>query len=357
MGWLSKTKPEARQSGGIPFSDAVTAAIVAAAGGTSPADPSGLSALEAAAGLYASAFAAAEIKPANEITRAITPQVRGLIARDLIRRGESLHHIEVDRAGVRLIPAGSWDVRGPWRESEWWYRLDLFGPSGNVTRFVPAQSVIHNRYAVDPARPWLGIGPLTWARATGALAANLEARLGEEAGGSVAHVLPIPADGGDGSADDPLASLKADIKAAQGGTILTETTSGGWGEGRIAAPNSDWKPNRIGANPPATLPTLRRDVFEAVIVACGVPVSLVTDADGTSQREAYRRWYATSVTALGDLVAAELTAKLETPVSFDFSHLYAHDLAGRAQAFQKLIAGGMSLDRAVNVCGLVTLDR
>ena len=352
MGWLSKPKPEVRQSGGIPFSDAVVTAIVQAAGGTSPADPSGLAALEAAAGLYASAFASAQVKPANEITAAISPQVRALIARDLIRRGESLHLIEVDRRGVRLIPAGSWDVRGGWEESGWWYRLDLFGPSGNVTRFVPGQSVIHCRYAVDPARPWLGIGPLTWARDTGTLAANLEARLGEEAGGTVAHVLPVPQDGGDGSADDPKAALKADIKAARGGTVLTETTSGGWGEGRIAAPNQDWKPNRIGANPPPVLPTLRKDVFEAVLSACGVPVSLVTDADGTSQREAYRRWYATSLAALGDLVAAELSAKLETPLAFDFSHLYAHDLVGRSGAFAKLVAGGVELERALGIAGL-----
>ena len=267
--WPFKTKTETRQSGGIPFSDAVVEAIVQAAGGTNPADPGAIAALEAACSLYSAAFAAAEVKPQNEITRAVSPQVRALIARDLIRRGESLHLVEVDRAGVRLIPAGSWDVRGGWQESGWWYRLDLFGPSGNVTRFVPGQSVIHNRYAVDPARPWLGIGPLTWARATGTLAANLEARLGEETGGTVAHVLPIPQDGGDGTADDPLASLKSDIKAAKGGTVLTETTSGGWGEGRIAAPNSDWKPNRIGANPPPVLPTLRNHVFQAVIVACG----------------------------------------------------------------------------------------
>ena len=347
-----KSKPEVRQSGGIPFSDAVVAAIVQAAGGTSPADPTAIAALEAATALYASAFAAAEVKPQNEITRAVSPQVRALIARDLIRRGESLHLIRVRAGRVQLFPAGSWDVRGPWEEQSWFYRLDLFGPSGNVTRFVPGRSVVHARYAVDPARPWLGISPLQWARATGTLAANLEQRLGEEAGGTVAHVLPIPQDGGDGTDDDPLASLKLDIKAARGGTVLTETTSGGWGEGRIAAPNSDWASKRIGANPPAVLPELRNHVFGAVMAACGVPVSLVTDADGTSQREAYRRWYATSVKALGDLVAAELSAKLETPLSFDFTHLYAHDLVGRTGAFAKLVAGGVEMERAVLIAGL-----
>ena len=154
--WPFKSQVEDRQSGGIPFSDAVVEAIIRAAGGTTPADPSGLAALEAAAGLYAAAFAAAQVKPASEIVAGISPQVRALIARDLIRRGESLHLIEVDRRGVRLIPAGSWDVRGGWQESGWWYRLDLFGPSGNVTRFVSGQSVIHCRYAlIRPALGWV----------------------------------------------------------------------------------------------------------------------------------------------------------------------------------------------------------
>ena len=345
-------KPEVRQSGGIPFSDAVVDAIVAAAGGTTPADPTAIAALEAATGLYSAAFAAAEVEPANEITRAVTPAVRALIARDLIRRGESLHLVRVRAGRVQLLPAGSWDVRGHWQEESWFYRLDLFGPSGNVTRFVSAASVVHARYAVDPARPWLGLSPLTWARATGTFAANLEQRLGEEAGGRVAHVLPIPADGGDGSEDDPLADLKKDIAAAKGGTVLTETTSAGWGEGRMAAPQRDWQPNRIGANPPSTLPTLRKDVFEAVLSACGVPVSLVTDADGTSQREAYRRWYATSVAALSELVAAELSAKLETDLRLDFSHLYAHDLVGRAGAMSTLVGAGVGTDRAMRIAGL-----
>ena len=69
------------------------------------------------------------------------------------------------------------------------------------------------------------------------------------------HLLPIPSDGGDGS-DDPLAMLKADMAAAKGRTLLTETTSAGWGEGRQAAPAEDWRARRFGANPPDALPTL-----------------------------------------------------------------------------------------------------
>ena len=160
--WRMKPKPEpqveVRQSGGVPFTDAVTEAIVAAAGGTTPADPTAIAALEAAAGLYARCFAGARVD--GDPYGAVTPAVRALIARDLIRRGESLHLVRVLADQVRLLPAGSWDVRGPWQEESWFYRLDLFGPSGNTTKFVSGAQVVHARYAVDPARPWLGISPL-----------------------------------------------------------------------------------------------------------------------------------------------------------------------------------------------------
>ena len=209
-----------------------------------------------------------------------------LIARNLIRRGDSLHVIELRRGGqVVFLPAGSWDVRGGWDEAAWFYRADLFGPSGNITRLVRSGQVLHFRYAVDPARPWHGIGPLGWARETGVLAGNLEKRLGEETGGASAYVLPVPADGGDGEDGDPLKMLKADIAAAKGRTILTETTAGGWQKGSSEAPRADWKPQRLGAHPPDVLRGLRSEAGMAVLSACGVPVSLATDADGTSQRE------------------------------------------------------------------------
>lgn len=353
MAWPFRRR-EVRES--QPFTDAVVGAIVATAGGTVTADPSGLAALEVAAGLYARCFAAASIKPA-ELQPVVSPSVRALIARNLIRRGDSVHLINVTGGQVELIPVGSWDVRGPWTEADWWYRVDTFGPSGNATHLAPASAVVHARYAIDPARPWFGVAPLDWARSTGTLAAYLETRLGQEAGGTVAHVLPIPQDGGDGTTDDPLRDLKTDIRNAQGGTVLTETVAGGWGEGKMAAPQADWQPRRIGANPPAVLPTLRADVFGAVLNACGIPVSLATDADGTSQRESFRRFLTTGLEPLGELVAEELSRKLDTPgIRFDFTQTYAHDLAGRAAAFQKLVAGGMDITQALAVSGLVIND-
>ena len=352
----SEPEPEPERRAALPFTDSVVAALAAQAAGTAAGDPSAIAALEAAAGLYAMAFAGARVTPDNAMTVGLTPGCRALIARDLIRRGESLHAIELRGGGLMLRPVGSWDVRGPADESAWWYRCDVFGPSGNETRFVPSGAVVHARYAIDPSRSWHGIGPLGWARATGTLAANLETRLGEEAGGPVGHLLPVPQDGGDGSDDDPLKLLKSDLAAGKGRTLITETTSAGWGEGKGAAPMSDWKPHRFGASPPDVLPTLRTDAALAVLAACQVPAGLFTDADGTSQREAWRRWAMGPLAGLAAVVEAELAAKLDQPVRLDFSHLWAADMAGRAQAFKAMVTAGKPVPEAAALAGLIAED-
>ena len=348
----SKREPEKRES--VPFTDAVVAALTAQASGASVGNANAIAAVEAAVALYSRAFAAATVTPAPAAAL-LTPPFRALLARNLVRRGEDVHQIMVERGMVRLQPIGSWDVRGGPNERDWWYRCDRFGPSGNLTELVPAAAVLHVRYAVDSARPWYGLGPLQWARSTGTLAANLETRLGEEAGGPVGHVLSVPQDGGDGEDDDPLKMFKADLAGAKGRTILTETTAAGWGEGKMAAPQSDYKPQRFGASPPDTLPSLRSQAAESVLSACGVPVSLVTDADGTSQREAWRRFVMGSVEPLLAIVGQEVAAKLETRVSFDLSALWAHDLAGRASSFKAMVTAGMALDRAAALSGLVAM--
>ena len=345
-------RKEKRQTTG--YTDGFIRALLASAEGTSGADPSQSWALETAANLYARAFAAAKIT--GRRTEGISPSMMSLIARNLIRRGSDIHIIDTQGGSLSFIPVGSWDVYGGDDEKDWMYRTTIYGPDALNTRYVPGPGILHFRYSFDSARPWRGIGPLGWATDTGALAGNLERRLSEEAGSAVAHVVPIPQDGGSGDDDDPLKMLKADIAAAKGRTILTETTSAGMGEGRASAPQSDWKPSRLGAHPPDVLRGLRSDAGLSILSACGIPVALVLDSDGTSQRESYRRWIMSVVEPLLNQVGEEFSRKLETSVSFDLSGIWAHDLAGRAAAFQKLIAGGMELERAVAASGLAIGD-
>ena len=171
----------------------------------------------------------------------------------------------------------------------------------------------------------------------------------------IAHILPVPQDGGDGTDDDPLKALKADIGAARGKAVLTETTAAGWGEGKASAPMSDWKPQRLGPNPPEAMVAVADAAFSRMVAACGASVSLFTDADGTAQREAWRRWHLGTVQPLAKLLAHELAMRLETPVALRLDK-YPTDLAGRASAFKALVVGGMDVAQAVATAGLMIDD-
>ena len=343
-------RTETRQQSGGTFTDALVAAIVARAGGASVGEPGALGALEVAAGLWSRAFASTELSPAIP---AVTPSMLASVGRELVRRGESLWAIDVSRGVITLTPAGSWDIAGGSNPETWVYRLDTFGPSGSETRVYPASSVLHFRYAPEPERPWSSPSPLGYARATGRLAANLELRLGEEAGAPTGSLLAVPSDGGDGSTDDPLASLKTDLGALRGSVALVETTSGGWSEGRAAAPQSDWKAQRMGANPPATLSELRGAAAMDVLSACGIPPGLASDkAEGSGQREAWRR-FGITMHSVARGVAQELGEKLDVPgLRLHFEALGSADLAGRSRAVGILAKAGVPLTRALELAGL-----
>ena len=342
---------ERRDSGGN-FSDAVVRLIEAQAAGTA-ADASSTAAVEAASGALSRAFAAAEVVGAPWVAEAVSPGVLGQIGRDLVRNGDSMHVIRMGAAGiVRLIPASSWHWEGSHDPDTWTVRATCYGPSTSTTWNLPASGVVFCRWGSAPGQPYVGTGPLSWAHTTARLQSEAERSLADEAQGPLAQLLAIPSDGGDDSDDDPLKRLKADIAGARGKALLVETSAAGWGEGRTAAPQRDWQAARLGPAPPVTMATIRKDAFEAVLAACGVPPSLFLDSDGTSQREAVRRWHLNLVLPLARLVEHELTAKLETPVTLKFDN-YPLDLAGRAQAFQKLVAGGMKVNEALSTSGLL----
>ena len=90
------------------------------------------------------------------------------------------------------------------------------------------------------------------------------------------------------------------------------------------------------------------------LFATGTPPVLFNDADGTSQRERFRRYLTTVVQPLSRLLEAELRQKFDAPeLGLSFDGLYAHDLQGRATAFSKLIAGGLPVQDALVTSGLI----
>ena len=53
---------------------------------------------------------------------------------------------------------------------------------------------------------------------------------------------------------------------------------------------------------------------------------------------------------------SELQEKLEDTVTLSWQELRASDLSGRARAFQSMVGGGMAVDQAVAVAGLMVED-
>ena len=117
-----------------PLSHAYIDTILQQAQGNAAANPQGLASLEACAGAYSRAFAAATVTPNDRPeTRALTPAVLALIARDCIRHGESLHLITVTDGRVLLTPVGSWDITGDYDPATWMARCDVYGPTRSTT--------------------------------------------------------------------------------------------------------------------------------------------------------------------------------------------------------------------------------
>ena len=335
MRWWWQTHTEERQAAG-GYTSIISALIGAQAAGTQQA--SATAATEAVAGALSRAFADARVDGPADIAAALCPRTLAQIGRDLVRVGESLHVIRMSGERLRLAPASTWYWEGGSDPADWTCTATVYGPSGSSTWRLPQSSVVFLAWGSPTARPYHGLSPGAWAADTSRLTANAERSLANEAGGPLAQLIPVPQDGGDGDEDtDPLAGLKTDIAAAKGNALLVETTAGGWQEGKVAAPTSDWKQQRLGPMPPEAMVRLAESAFARSLAAAGCSPSLFNDADGTSKREALRQWHMGVVRPLARMLSAELTDKFGVPVRLKFDG-YPTDMVSRATVFSKLAA-------------------
>ena len=325
--------------------DAIVSTLISQASGTStPPSVEALGAVEAAAGLWSRAFASATVAPKTPATIALTPSVLATIGRGLATRGEVVFDVHVNGA-VELTQASSWKVSGGTRPESWRYIVEMPLPQGGVVkRSLPAESVLHLRYATRPGTPWRGVSPLGLASETQALATWIERRLAEEASTATSYVLPLP-EGADVDA------LKADLKSGKGRLHIVDTTAAAWGDGTASAPRQDWKSNRLGASPPESLGKLRSDVKNDIFGVYGIPYSI--HGTGGSARESYRQFLSSTILPIAKIIIEELAGKLNTPtLTLDFTELRAADISSRARAYKQLVDAGMDVAKAASVTGL-----
>ena len=343
-----------RETRDSSFTDTLVQTIVAQASGATHAQPASTGALEASASIVARCFAAASVAGPDQFVAALGPSTLSMIGRSLIRQGEILFAIEIREGRVVLLPAASWDVEGDADPASWSYRLTLGGPSRLTTlEPVAANSMVHVRLQADPEQPWRGVSPLASAALAGRLSAETVMALADEASGPRGYLLPSPVDG----ADPTITALKSDIRALRGKVALVESQSAGWAaDGSQTRPKGDWEARRLGASPGAPLIEQAGLASREVFAACGIPLSVVTDSEGTGQREGFRRLLHSTIMPLAKIVSEELTDKFEVPISLSFDGLFAADLAGRARAFQSLVGGGMAVEKAAALAGLMQAE-
>ena len=337
------------------YTDSIIASILANASGKTIAAPSATGALEASAGMVARCFSLATVEAPAYAQRALSPLLLSSIGRSMVRAGEIVFAIDVSADGeLRLLPAQDWDLDGDADPASWVYRLTLAGPSRFTSRSnVPAAGVVHVRHQVDPDRFWKGIGPLQSARLAGRLSAETISALADEASGPRGAVMPLPIDGEDTTAK----ALKADLAGLKGGLALVESVKTMHAGAMGNAPGTDWTAKRIGASPPEGLVTVAGRASVEVYSACGIPAALMVErADGTSLREALRRLLHTTIQPMAQVAASELSEKLEADVTLNFDRLFAADLSGRSRAFQSMVKGGISIEKAAGLSGLMESD-
>ena len=309
----------------------------------------GLAPVAAAAGLWGRALAAGTILPATSATRAVTPSVMAATGSALTLRGECVFLLDVRGDRLVAIPTASHDVFGV---TTWRYSVDVGGPSGNYTRHVPAGSVLHFRINTDSLQPWRGNSPLDLGKESSMVAAAVERMFKREASANHGYVIPAPIDGMD---DNDLTDLRADLRTLQGRSTLVPGMQRGWSDSGVGPGTANWRSVRFGFDPTESQVRLRDQSAMEILASMGVPPELFSrDADGTGRREAWRQFLHGSVQPVADIIAEELTEKLETQVSINFDRLFASDVQGRARAFSSLTrqGEGLTVEAAARATGV-----
>ena len=329
------------------YSDAVIAALVSQAEGKSLATPSATAALEACSGLCGRGFAGAEVDGPSFIAGALSPGILEMVGRTLIRSGQVVFLIDTMGGELKLFPSEAHDIEGGPDPSTWRYRLTLNGPSRTLTHDdVPAQSVLHFKYGVDPARPWVGRGPIQIAALAGRLSAETVNALASESSGPIGRLLGVPVDG----KDETVAGLKSDITNAKGKMALIE--SGDWGNASGES-KLDLESRRFGAEPPASLVELVDVSSREIFAACGFNSALWGSSQAAGTREAWRLALFGVLSPLGHMVERECRDKLDSGISIGWTELRASDLQGRARSVQSLVGAGMPVQAAAKEAGIM----
>ena len=324
---LEKRQAEADSN----YTQIITDALVDAAIG----DMSGayVGALEIAAGALSRAFASADVSGPDAVQ--FDSWTMAQIGRALVEEGDSLWWYDRSSATLRRVRNYSF-------LSNRQYALNF--PNGTQ---MQTSDVFHVRWNISLDNGF-GLGPLSLARNLQRMCQLLETSIAAESSAAVGYLLPIPTDGQSATVEN----LRKDIADLKGKIAVIETARQGWGQGVQQGPRREFELQRLGPSIPASSVDAWQAATHTILAACGYPVQLAVNTDGTSQREAWRRYLHGTVAPLARLVEQ---AAIESgfAIEISFEQLFASDIQGRARAFKSLVDGGMPLEQAAATSGIL----
>ena len=298
--------------------------------------------VEACAGVWAHALAAAQVSGGALTKRLVTPGFLASVGRDLITTGQSLWLLRMSPVPelLRAFPPQLPLEGGPERNS-WRYQLSLEGPVGSWTAGTrSAAEIIDIRWDSLPSRPNLPVSPLD--TPTAVAAAQVDRGLALESHIVGRYVLPVSASGPKGTTGTDI-SLQSQLERKGSGlTVLPgmQMTSGG----RVQMEQS-----RVGFTPSEFQIEAGRDLWQRAASSVGVSQELISAAGRSAT---FRQFLAQSVSPRLLMIAQEVGRVLEDGTGLRPGADAADGLSLRARAVKSLVEAGHSLADAKEIAGL-----
>ena len=278
---------------------------------------------------------------------ALTPSVLAYMMRHVFVTGDLVMYPRLVGHEWQVLPVSYWYVTGDVFPETWRYDLQFYGPTGAMYLQRGYDAVIHLRRAPDPFRPWSGVSSLQRASLSYKLATLVEASLFRESRIPASSVVPMPS----GVKTSTANRIKSMLQSQSIPVALPTTTQAGMGAGRTGAPQTDWKQQRVGPDPPEAMVELAGQASGKVCAALGVSPALIGDGENTgASREARRQFQTDVLQPLAALVSAECSRFFGRPVAVSWP-VRDDVVLTRARAAAQLIKAGYDKAEAVKLAG------
>ena len=310
-----------------------------------------IAAIQGCSNIWGLGISSADVRSDDDnITRAITPDMLEQVGRDLLIHGESLWWIQ--DAGALFLPISSYQIDGGPRESTWRYHFHLPAPTRprETEIRVGSEEILHFKWNPSKYRPWQGRSPLMLADDIG-IAVYLASYIQKELRLNNDQILAYS-----GKLSSPEKDEKDDQKQEQK-DVAAQQLNRLRPINRVRA--TDAKMLKMGPKIDPGAVALRKDIRVDIALAAGVPPGLVTAAaSGTAAREDLRRGSTQTIMPISNKIQRELRDKVDGTVIVDAGALVREgDIASRARGFQSLVGGGMDVEEAASLSGLMAQNR